>query len=121
MKNVRVPMIVLAALHLAFACFVALTASFADGGTITERILLSLVHPVAAILLLVVVVSSKPVTSWLRRITLALLSVNIAGDIVVGALIGQGVLRGDWFLPLLFAVVPLIGLAYISASPARTA
>ena len=118
----RVPMIILAALHLAFALLVAATASFANGGTIPERILLSLVHPIAAILLLVVVVSSKPLTSRLKlkRITLTLLSVNIVGDIVIGGLIGQGVLKGDWFLPLVFAIVPLIGLAYLIKAPVTT-
>lgn len=121
MKNLRVPMAILASLHLAFAGFVALTAGFADGGSIAERILLSLIHPLAAILLLVVVVSSKPITRRLRTITLTLLSVNIVGDIVAGVLIGQGVLKGDWALPLVFAVVPVIGIAYMAAPATRTA
>ena len=57
MKNMRIPMIALAVLHLAFAVLTAAAGTFADGGTIPERILSSLVHPIAAILLLVVVVS----------------------------------------------------------------
>ena len=51
----RVPMIILAALYLAFSAFTAVAGTFAGGGTIPERILLSLVHPAAAILLLLAV------------------------------------------------------------------
>ena len=60
----RVPMIILAVLYLAFSVFTALVGAFADGGTIPERILVSLVHPAAAILLLLAVVSSsKPIST----------------------------------------------------------
>lgn len=120
MKSLRVPMIVLAVLHLAFAALTALVGAFADGGTIPERILVSLVHPVAAILLLVAVVPSKPVRRGLRVTTLALLLVAIAADIVLAVLIGQGAVKGDWSLPLVFAVVPVIGVAYLLARGADT-
>ena len=36
MKNLRVPMIILAALHLAFTAFTAMVGMFADGGTIVS-------------------------------------------------------------------------------------
>ena len=81
--KMRVPMVILAALNLAFAGLTALVGTFADGGTIPERILVSLVHPAAAILLLVVVVSSKPLTNRLKKITLALLAISIVSDIVL--------------------------------------
>ena len=55
----RVPMIILAVLYLAFSVFTALVGAFADGGTIPERILVSLIHPAAAILLLMAVVSFR--------------------------------------------------------------
>ena len=121
MKNLRVPMIILAALHLAFSAFTALVGLFADGGTIPERILLSLVHPAAAILLLVAVASSKPLRRGLLGATLALLLVGIVGDVVLALLIGLGTVKGDWPLPLVFAVVPVIGLAYMRASTTRDA
>ena len=41
----RVPMIILAVLYLAFSVFTAGVGAFADGGTIPERILISLIHP----------------------------------------------------------------------------
>lgn len=121
MKNLRIPMIILAALHLALAAFTAVVGSFADGGTIPERILVSLVHPVAAILLLVAVASSRPLSKGLRGFILAVLVVAIASDVVLGALIGQGVVKGDWFLPLIFAVVPVLGVAYMKASTTKAA
>lgn len=119
MKNLRVPMIVLAALHLAFTILTGAAGGFADAGTIPERILLSLVHPAAAILLLVAVASSRPLSRGLRGFTLALLVVAVVSDIVLGVLIGQGVVKGDWFLPLVFAVVPALGVAYMTASATK--
>lgn len=111
--NLRVPMIILAALHVAFTGLTGSVGMFADAGTVLERILVSLIHPVAAILLLVVV-SSKPLARKLRGVTVALLLVSVAADVALSVLIGQGVVKGDWILPLVFAVVPVIGLAYLS-------
>ena len=51
---------------------------------------------------------------------MTLLTVNIVGDIVMGTLIGQGVVKGDWSLPLVFAIVPLIGIAYLIRAPAAS-
>ena len=62
------------------------------------------------------VASSKPLTGRLRGATLALLLVAIAADAVLAVLIGQGVVKGDWALPLVFAVVPVIGLAYLATT-----
>ena len=113
MKGFRIAMTILASLHLAWSVLIALVANFADGGSVPERLLLGAVHPLAAVLLLYVVVSSERLSPLIRRIALAMLLVSIAGDIVVAVLISQGTLRGDWSLPLTFAVVPLIGLLYI--------
>ena len=45
---------------------------------------------------------------------LVLLLVAIAADLVLAVLIGLGVVKGDWFLPLVFAVVPVVGVAYLA-------
>lgn len=113
MTVLRVVMAILASLHLGWSVLTALVASFADGGSAPERLLLSAVHPLAAVLLLYVVVSSERLSPLIRGATLAMLSVSIGGDILVAVLIGQGTLRGDWPLPLTFVVVPVIGLVYI--------
>ena len=113
MKALRLAMVILASLHLGWSALTALGASFADGGSVPERLLLSAVHPLAAILLLYVVVSSERLSPLIWRTTVALLSVGIIGDILAAVLIGQGTWRGDWELPLTFTVVPAIGLVYI--------
>lgn len=106
-------MAVLASLHLGWSALTALAANFADGGSAPERLLAGAVHPLAALLLLYLVVSSERPSLLIWRVTLALLSVSIVGDILVAILIGQGTIRGDWSLPLTFTVVPVIGLVYI--------
>ena len=113
MKGFRIAMVILASLHLAWSAMIALVASFADGGSVPERLLLSAVHPLAAILLLYVIVSFDRLSQLIWRTTVAMLSVSIGGDILVAILINQGTLRGDWPLPLTFTVVPAIGLVYI--------
>ena len=120
MKYLRVPMIILASLHLAFAGLTGMVGLFADGGTVPERILASVVHPVAAILLLVAVASSKSLSKGLRGFTLALLLFGIAADLVLALLIGQGAIKGDWSLALVFAVVPTIGLVYLTTPTTKT-
>ena len=113
MSGTKVVMVVLASLHLGWSAVIALVANFADGGSGLERLLLGAVHPLAALLLLYAVVSSARSSLLVRRVTLAMLLVSIGGDILVAVLIGQGTLRGDWPLPLTFAVVPVIGLVYL--------
>ena len=113
MTGLRVVMTILASLHLGWSALTALVANFADGGSVPERLLLSAVHPLAAVLLLYAVVSSGRPSQLIRITTLAMLSVSIVGDVLVAVLISQGTLRGDWSLPLTFAVVPVIGLLYI--------
>ena len=94
MTGLRVVMVVLSVLHLGWSCLIALTAAFADGGSVPERLLLSVVHPVAALLLAYVLVASAEPGLRLWRITMTMLPVSIGGDIVMAVLIGQGVLRG---------------------------
>ena len=113
MRGTKVVMVILASLHLGWSALIAMVASFADGGSAPERLLLSAVHPLAALLLLYYVVSSARSSLLIRRLTWAMLSVSIGGDILMAILIGQGTIRGDWLLPLTFAVVPVVGLAYI--------
>ncbi|MCY4622504.1 MAG: hypothetical protein OXD34_11830 [bacterium] len=113
MSGTKVVMVILASLHLGWSALIALVGSFADGGSALERLLLSAVHPLAAVLLFYLVVSSARVSPLIRNTALAMLVLSIGGDILVAILIGQGTLRGDWSLPLTFAVIPVIGLVYI--------
>lgn len=111
MKLIRPLMTVLAVVHLLFAAVTALVGLFADGG-MWERIPTVIVHPIAAVVLLVAV--TRPgVSKLLRYLALAMLAANVAIDIIWAVLIAAGAVRGDWYLPLLFSIVPAAGSAYV--------
>lgn len=110
MKTFRIVVLALAVVHALLAGFTALVGGFADGGSLWERLVLMAVHPLTAAALLYVV-ALRPA----RRIVMAasaLIVLNIAADVALALLIFSGNIRGDWELPLVFSVVPLIGLAY---------
>ena len=104
--------VVLAAVQLLLAGIGLLGGLFADGG-LWERIPIVVVHPIAAVALLVVAVKSKPVSKRLKDLAATLLLVNIAVDIALAVLIGAGVARGDWWLPLIFSAIPAVGVLYV--------
>ena len=101
---------VLAFVQVFLAFFTALVGSFADGGQWWERFVLVAVHPAAAVFLLILVVHRS--ARVLALVTTALLALNIAADAGLALAIGSGAIKGDWWLPLVFAVVPLIALPY---------
>ena len=107
----RVLIIILAIVQFLFAGFTGTVGSFADGGEIWERVVLMGIHPLAAIGLLVMAFVPRIKATGLQIIR-ALLAINIIADIVLSALIYSGATKGDWWLPLLFAVIPVIGLGY---------
>ena len=107
----RVLIIVLAIIQFLFAGLAGAVGGFADGGEIWERAILMGVHPLAAIGLLVMAFVPRIKPGGLQVIR-ALLAINIIADAALAALIYTGVSRGDWWLPLLFAVIPVIGLGY---------
>lgn len=107
----RIVMIVLAQLQLVVAVFVAAVSGFADGGTWWERATLMAVQPIAAIGLLVLLVTPRP-SAFFIRLILALLAINIAADIIVALAIVLEMSTGDWWFSLIFSVIPLIGLLY---------
>ena len=107
----RVLIIFLAIVQFLFAGLTGTVGGFADGGEIWERVVLMGIHPLAAIGLLVMAFIPRIKPAGLQIIR-ALLAINIIADIILAALIYGGVTRGDWWLPLLFAVIPVIGLGY---------
>ena len=108
---VRIPLLVLATLHALFSAFTALVGAFADGGDVWQRLLLVVVHPVGAAGVLTLVLLPRLSTARVLAIV-ALLTVNVTGDLLVARLIATGAIRGDWELALAFAVVPALGIAY---------
>ena len=111
MLNVRVLIIILAIVQFLFAGMTGTVGGFADGGEWWGRVIFMGIHPLAAIGLLVMafVPRLKPTGT---RIVQLLLTANIIADLALAALIYSGASRGDWWLPLLFSVIPVIGLGY---------
>ena len=114
----RILMIVLAVVQFLLAGLTGAVGSFADGGEAWERAVLMVVHPAAAIGLLVLAVVPRLKPGGVR-IVQGLLAINIIADVILAGLIYTGVTRGDWWLPLLFAVIPVIGLGYSLTNKAR--
>ncbi len=109
--NTRIPLLVLATLHALFSAFTALVGAFADGGDIWQRLRLIVVHPIGAAGVLMLLLQPRLSTAKILAIV-ALLTVNVTGDVLVARWIATGVIRGDWELALAFVVVPALGIAY---------
>lgn len=104
----------LAVSQMAIALLAAMVGSFADGGQWWDRLVLTVIHPVAAFLLLVLIWSSKR-SRGLVVATMVLLAFNILSDVALALSIGLGEVRGDWWLPLVFSIVPIIAFPYCSS------
>lgn len=100
-------MLILAAIQVLLAGAVALVGTFADGGDVISRAVLVGLHPIAAVALLVGLLA--PAT---RRAVMGLLALSILADLGLAISIEAGAQQGDAWLPLLFAIIPAIGLAY---------
>ena len=111
MTVLRVALRILALAQLPIVAFVALVGSFADGGQWWERLILVALQLAAAVFLVVLVMSRKQ-SKKLIKATTALLALNVAADIALSVAIGTDLWKGDWFLPLIFSVIPLIALFY---------
>lgn len=111
-KLVHILMLVLAVLQVLVAGGAALVGSFADGADIVSRGVLVALHPIAAVALVVGLLapSASPAT---QRVVLGLLALNILADLGLSASIALGIQTGDAILPLIFAVIPAIGVIYI--------
>ncbi len=111
MKTLRVVVLALGVIHALLAALTALTGGFADGGDLWSRLTLMLVHPVTAAVLLYMVILREP-SRRLLMIGSALILVNMLADASLALSILSGNMKGDWWLALVFSVVPLLGLIY---------
>lgn len=111
MTTFRAPMLVLAVVQTAFAGFTALVGAFADGGDLWSRLLVILIHPLCAAGMLLLVLLPRPATAVVLAIA-GLLAVNVVADLTFAQLIAGGSVKGDWWLPLIFSVVPAVGIVY---------
>jgi len=104
---------VLASIQMVLALFLVGVANFADGGTWWERGFLSILHPLAVALLLAALLVGHQASSRLSRTAVGVLGVYIAGAVGISVAILTGLSKGDWFLSLVLAIVPVAGLAYL--------
>ena len=107
----RVILLVLAIVQVPLAIFTAMVGAFADGGDIWSRLVLVVLHPVCAVALLALVVRPKPPAAMAYAVA-AMLACNIVADATIALLIATEVMKGDWPLPLVFSIIPFVGLVY---------
>lgn len=111
MRTVWIGMIALTALHLLLALAGAFAGGFSDGGNWWGHAVMMAIHPVAALALVDMVAWRRPPLAG-AVILAAMVLTGIAADAATSVSIGLGFLSGDWWLPLLFSAVPIIGLAF---------
>ena len=111
-------MFALAVLQVVVAGFFALVGSFADGGTMWERLLLVVLQPLAALGFLFLVSVPRPSIAVVLPVS-ALLAATVAADGTLAWNIARGVTKGDWGLPLVWVVIPAIALVYSIAQLRR--
>ena len=110
---------VLVSIQMVVALFLVGVANFADGGTWWEWGFLSVLHPLAVALLLAALLVGHRGPSRLSRTAIGVLSVYIAGAVGISIAILTGLSRGDWFLSLILAIIPIAGLAYLLTARAQ--
>ena len=102
---------VLAIIQVVIAGFTAVVGAFADGGDVWSRLLVSLVHPVCAVAILLLALLPRLANPILFAI-LGVVMLAVAADLTYGILIALGSVKGDFWLPLVFAVIPAIAAIY---------
>ena len=90
----RIAMLVLAFVYAALAMLTAAVGSFADGGDIWSRLVLVLLHPLAAGALLLLVLRSTASRKLALAIA-ALLLATVAADLALALAIASGEMKGD--------------------------
>ena len=118
MNVFRIVVLVLAIVQVVFTGFTAAVGSFADGGDVWQRLLLVVLHPACAVALLLLALQRSPVKKVALAV-MALLLVNVAADVALWSAIERGVIKGDSWLALVFAVIPAVGIVYAMALLAR--
>ena len=115
-KAIGRAVIVLVSIQMVVALLLVGVANFADGGTWWERGFLSVLHPLAVALLLAALLVGHQGSSRLSQTAIGVLGVYIAWAVGISIAILTGLSQGDWFLSLVLAIVPVVGLAYLLTS-----
>lgn len=111
MAAFRIAVLLLGVIHALFAGLTSLVGAFADGGDIWQRLVVVLVHPLGAAGVLLLVLVPRLARTAILGIAAVLLA-NVIVDLALAQRIAAGAVKGDWELAVLFATVPVVGLAY---------
>ena len=111
---IRPAMLALAGFHLALALLGAFAANFADGGDAISWTALTFVFPAAAVVLVVLAAAPRPSRAF-ALVAAGVLAVSVAVAAGVALAIATGGVNGQWWIPMLFAIVPAIGVPYALA------
>ena len=107
----RISVLVLGVIHALFVGLTSLAGAFADGGDIWQRLVVVLAHPLGAGGVLLLVFAPRLARTATLGIAAVLLA-NVIADLALAQRIAAGAVKGDWELAVVFAVVPVVGLAY---------
>lgn len=102
---------IVAVLYGLLAALLALAGSFADGDDVGARLLITLLHPLSAVGLLAAVFVkslSRPVFVLIAALLLA----TVVADVHFALSIATGQIKGDWEIPAVLAVVPVVGFVF---------
>ena len=94
--------------------FTAAVGAFADGGDVWQRLVLVVLHPACAVALLLLALQRSPV-KVMALVVAGLMLANVAADVALSSAIARGVIKGDSWLPLVFVVIPMMGIVYAMA------
>ncbi len=111
MTGFRRALMGLSILHLLFTGLIAAVGLFADGGAVYSRLVVSAVHPLTALAILLLAFAPRLSKRFVIVVTV-LVVINIIADLTLSALIVSGGLKGDWEMPLFFAIVPTVAGVY---------
>ena len=109
----------LAVVQIFIAFFGLAISSFADGGAAWER-LPFLIHPFAAVAFIWLAFTPAPPKNLPPAA--AILCVAVAGfNAALALAIIIGAVKGDFYVPLLFGIIPLLCVPYAAAQARKTA
>lgn len=111
MTAFRITLIVLSTINLLFTLLTAAVGLFADGGDAWSRLIISGLHPLAAVAIVLLAYIPRPNITLVFAI-IAILAINIISDISLAFLIVAETIKGDWPLPLVFSAIPTIAITY---------
>ena len=114
MNVFRIVVLALAVIQVVITGFTAAVGAFADGGDVWQRLVLVVLHPACAVALLLLALPRSPVKVMALAVA-GLLLANVAADVALSSAIARGVIKGDSWLPLVFAVIPVVGIIYAIA------